>query len=73
MERDTDISGCTSSTSTSTFTDMMSTVGYEAEESEFQSSESSAGPLSKNPRDLEVCLCGAGIEDLMECSRRTGT
>ena len=52
---------------------MLSAVGYEAEKSESQSSESSAGPLSKKPRLREVCLCGAGIEDPAESSRRAGT
>ena len=50
MDRDADLSGCTRSTSASTSTDMLFAVGSEAEEFESQSSESSAGPLSKNQR-----------------------
>ena len=50
MDHDADLSGCTSSTSTSTSTDMLFAVGSVAEEFESQSSENSAGPLSKKPR-----------------------
>ena len=49
MNRDSDLSGCVPVLPAPALTDMLPVVGYEAEESETQSSESSAGPILKNP------------------------
>ena len=48
MNRDSDLSGCVPVLPAPALTDMLPVVGYEAE-SETQSSESSAGPILKNP------------------------